>query len=337
GLYSAMHQHTWVDYAGSFLFELEGNASVDGQCDREEQDEPDACREIDPSTAGIDVTARQNRSVTISVEYEVLQEYFDRQEAEKCVFEGESAGIGTATSGLSHDAGPTDAGATDVFGPDTGSDAMDAGSTADIGFPGGGDGSFDRIYAVRAFIDGRTPNLIDVETKEELVDAALRLDRTRPPAPSEVSDALVSENKLNIRFTPPSDTGDVAGYSVFISRTPLDPSTPPEKLQDRKDVKVRQLSEASDSTIWQSENIDRSEGEAVHLAVAARDEAGNFSRVRTLDRTETVEKSPNFWERYKRIGGEQPGGCRTSGPAGPGPMFPMVVLGLVAAGRRRHR
>lgn len=322
-----------IEYDEVNLLEFGADQGIDGSCTHE--GEQDACRRLTPNDEGVIMEPEPGgfltqRTVEVTVEFETLISHFDDEE-EACQFVGSNDGSGSYQPQSSH----LDAGMMD--------DA-DAGAMADAGDGGGGTArGADRAYVVRAFFTGREISGLQERETQVLADAPLILDRTRPAPPSNVA-AGATENVLKVAFDPPSENSDVEDYFVFFSTEQLSADTDPETLADRDAVTVRPLSGTSgnsdDGGQWtgQVTGIDQTEGESLYVGVVSRDGAENYSRLARTESAIEVQRSVDFWEKYKEAGGTEPGGCACSAPADrlPGSLL-AVVIGLAGLFWTRRR
>ncbi len=235
---------------------------------------------------------------------------------------------------------PTDTGsssdARDRFDPfgdgdSTSNDGSGTSSTA------GGD-QFDRIYVLRAFMSEPSRSTIGgtQQGRQFRVDGVIWLDRTRPGAVRGVPRARASENTLVVEFTPPSDEDDVQNYHVFYSNEPIDTRQPAADLLDEDGVErtiLTGVGDGGDTRIGEIE-VDRTPGNTLHVALATRDAAQNFSSVTALDGEIEVEESINFWDKYQKVGGAETG-CHVTPSERPplgigGGLLMLALLGLRA-------
>lgn len=317
-----------IEYNEANLLEFGADNGIDGQCNHD--GEQTACRRLSPDDEGVFMTPEPGgfltqRTVEISVEFDELITHFDSAK-EACAFVGSGQPPGPADAGM----------------------GADAGTMADAGTGGTGTAEgADRFYVVRAFFTGREISGIQERETKALADAPLLLDRTRPPRPSVVQ-AGATENVLKVAFQAPSETADVQDYFAYLSNQPLDSSATPEELKARESVEVRPLSgvqaetdEGGGRRTGKVTGIDQTEGDKLYVGVVSRDEAENASELKRAEQSPIdVQKSVDFWEKYKEAGGVEPGGCACNSAPGGLPTSLLTLLvglgGLVfARGRTR--
>lgn len=329
-----------INYNDAYLLEFAAEDGFSGTCDHENDND---CRRLDPEQTDINLTPRpqdqpvQGTRLEVSIAFEKLLEYEDERR-ESCSFAAPSEAMSGPRIPLQSDGslsdidtGTTDAADTGMA--DTTGAGTDAGGDAGTGVTAEGD----RVFAVRSLLtalvqQGRVGGL---EEDQRLADAALRLDLTRPPAPSSVlGDA--TQNKVVVKFDPPSSISDVASYHVFHSTSDFSTPNRPEELEDNDAVERRILSSTSeedDGTIrGEATGIDRNVGEQLYIAVAARDEAGNFSILGRRGSPVTVKESVSF-----PYDGSETGGCGCSSASALPTGLLLALLGIGALGLGRTR
>lgn len=283
-----------VELDDQFLLEFPADDGLQGQCDRTSDN---ACRRLNDGNEDIRISSSQS-AIEIEMPFELMLEYRDGLR-EICAFESSS-------SGGSRDAGMTDAGTQPVAGGN-------------------------RIYSGRAFLIGRR-NSVGVDDDERLADAAFELDRTRPPAPSDLRAGALS-SKIQVTFTPPQQTSNVEGYHVFYSNSQFSSSAKPENLDDREDVERRPLTDATEEDGEISGTISGlslQAGDTIYVGVASREESKNFSNLARTDGTTQVRTAPDFPKRYSNAGGSETGGCGCSSTTSPRTVGLALLAGLVA-------
>ncbi len=228
--------------------------------------------------------------ITADVRFNTLLAYDDGQE-ETCAFV-DSGGGSSQDAGMAGD--PGDAG------------LADAGNGSGEGTVSGDD----HFYVSRLFLIGERGSVTG-DPDEELIDAPLLLDRTRPPAPSNLRGAA-TENILKVRFAPPSDE-EVDGYHVFYANESIGQNTTPEQLEELGNderAPLRATSEQDNGEVTgEVTGIDQSVDDQLNFAVVSQDRADNFSELTRADESVTVQESIDFWEKYRDSGGSEPGGC----------------------------
>jgi MYXO-CTERM domain-containing protein len=351
--------------ADAAIFEFDAADGPSGSCSKDVPD--DACSGVESSNDDVTVT-EGNQVFEVQLPFELLQT-FDDNTSEPCTPSGSNSNDTSqslepppptppqntgADAGMSMDAGTSDLGIAEDTGEGREMEP-DAGMSSDIGdqtdpvrdtgtSTSNGEGTsdeFDRIYVLRAFL--QEPNQTSVvggtqQGRQFRVDGVVWLDRTRPGAVQGISEALASENTLAVRFTPPSNEDDVENYHVFISNDPIDTSQSADELVEADGIERRIVTslEDQDGAKNGQVDIDRTAGNTVYVAMATRDEAENFSSVRSLDQEIDVKESRDFWERYLNAGGAETGGCGCSSSGTP-PVEGWLFVALLGAlwGRRR--
>jgi MYXO-CTERM domain-containing protein len=330
---------TRVEYNDAYLMEFARSNGFPGTC---RHDDDNDCRRLDADDADITLTPVPNgqfvegRRLEVQIGFEKLLEYRDdRREA--CAFASPDEAMSGPRIPLQGDGGFTDVdGGMDSDISDT--TPTDTDSTRDTGSDGGTDAGMgttaegDRIYAARIFLTGFKPRTDD---EQLLADAVLRFDFTRPPSPASIrGDA--TENKVVVKFDPPSQTSDIASYHVFHSTSQMSSSKRPEELQEDDDVERQILASTNrqdDGSIRGSATgIDRNAGEQLYIAVASRDAAGNYSRLGQRDGSVTIKESINF-----PYDGSETGGCGCSSASALPTGLLLALLGIGALGLGRAR
>lgn len=180
---------------------------------------------------------------------------------------------------------------------------------------------FDREYFVRVTVRED----VGSDTTEN-ADARYVVDTTRPTAPSGLTTS-VTEDTIEVEFEGSADE-DTARYFVFWSSEAFEGGANPDDLELNRSV----LGEDPSGDV----PVDFKGDETIFVAVAAQDEAGNFSALSGVVETSVVATN-DFWEEYKAAGGQE-SGCSTARGAGSGWLV-LFVLGLIFGwgGRRRRR
>lgn len=144
---------------------------------------------------------------------------------------------------------------------------------------------------------------------------AIRVDTKAPPVPTDVK-AVPLDSGLDVSWGMTSGVGDAKGYRVFVDG----------KLSSTvagADVREVSLDGLTNGTTYA-------------VTVTSIDSAGSTSdRYNESAVSAPVQATPldaeDFFERYRRLGGTETGGCDTTGTAS----LALVALGLLLARRRR--
>lgn len=155
---------------------------------------------------------------------------------------------------------------------------------------------FDNEYFIR--IDTRDAAGDDTI---ESSDAKLIVDGVRPSAPSGLT-ATATESRIEVSFTGAADS-DIDKYYVFYSTTAF--------ADGDIDPTSASRTPLSDLSTEGSVSISLDSGETYYIAVASRDEAGNFSPLSNVVTT-AAQETQDFWEAYRGAGGEESGGCSST-------------------------
>lgn len=157
-------------------------------------------------------------------------------------------------------------------------------------------GELDRSYYVQLRLRRQAATGVGF-TEWSYAEARLVLDLVRPETPV-LHDALVTENSIYVEFEA-SPSEDVRRHYVVYSSSPF------EAGSDARDLNRRALS--SSATEDGRVTVSLEAGSTVHVGVAARDRAGNFST--TSDSISvTVMETNTFWDYYVGAGGSDEGG-----------------------------
>jgi len=314
-----------LQYDDALALEFPSEDGFQGEC---RPGSTSDCRRFNSEESTIRLTPEpqeqilQREQIEIQIGFEEMLEYVDGT-SEACEFAPTSESTSNSLTPLQADGGVPDGGTTE--GPDAGNGGPSDGVRADG----------DRLYAARIFLTERMTNVGGVQEESRIADVAIELDLTRPPEVTDVR-ADATENKAQVKFELPSETDDIETFHVFHSTSPFRTPGNPEVEEDRDDVRRRLLTGASEDdegTITaDATGIDRDVGEDLYLAVATRDDAGNFSVLAERGPPVTVKSVRSF--PYE---GSETGGCSCS-TAGRLPIGGLVLLtGLGALGLRLRR
>jgi len=246
----------------------------------------------------------------ISMTFRALMNYQDGAE-EVCAFQG------TDESSQSSDAGMADAGLAD-----TGS-TMDSGSGTGADLP-------DILYNPRLFLQPSQSGGDPIAT-----DAAVYLDRTRPPRPPELSDVAASQNNLQFTVQRPNErVADVENFWIFYSFNEFSSERGEDLVDNLPESQRRSIGENNTTQENAGERFSDSftppnvePGDEIYVAVVTRDKAENFSLInRTMDPI-TVQEERGFGDVYSDAGGTESGGC---GCASSQRGIPAGLLGILA-------
>lgn len=327
-----------IELEDAYLIEFTAGSGIDGTCNPIDND-TNGCRRLDESQDGISIT-EGNNVIQADLDFEVMLRWED-QRTEECAFVT-SAQTQTSTQPLNHDAG--DASMSDVAPRDAVSDtgmgggmdvAIDAGApdsaaSRDTAVSEPVEGA-DRYYVVRLHLTStRLDNIGQRQETEEVVDAPLLIDRTRPNPPSNI-DAASTENTLKVAFDPPSNIDEVDSYHAFFANEALDSSLTPEELADQKSVERRTIKGVSDKDgrmTGKVDDIGQKAGDSLYVAIASRDDGRNFSNLARKTDAITIQESVDFWEKYNDAGGGEPGGC-ACGTTGSNPANLLLAVGVL--------
>ncbi len=188
------------------------------------------------------------------------------------------------------------------------------------------EGGYDRSF----YIQLRLRDLISGDEWSRS-EGRVVFDLTRPEAPT-VTDAIASEYAIRVEFEP-STSQDVSRYHVVFGSEEFSGGTLPEDATSRTPRPLEGGADADSGRV----SVELPAGQDLWVAVAARDEAGNFSGVSDPIRV-TVMGTQNFWDYYRDAGGSEEGGYGCSSTGGAPPMGALVLLALVMGGvlvRRR--
>lgn len=158
----------------------------------------------------------------------------------------------------------------------------------------------------------------------ENADAKIVVDTIAPAAPSNLV-ASATQSTLKVSFTESPDR-DVNRYFVYWATTPFDGGIDADAVS----LQRRVLGERTEGSITVSLNP----GEPLFVAVAAEDLAGNLSVLSNAHDTPIVETF-DFWQEYKRAGGQETGGCNTVSDAKS--LLPTVLVFILLLGVVRRR
>lgn len=245
----------------------------------------------------------------ISFRFRALMSYQDDAE-EVCAFQGSDE---TAQSG---DAGMADAGVAD-----TGS-RMDTGSGTGADLP-------DILYNARLFLQSSQSGDDPIPT-----DAAVYLDRTRPPSPGELSNVAASQNSLQFTIQRPNErVADVENFWLFYSFNEFNaergenlfrrlPESQRRSLGDKNTTQENAGESFTDS--FSPSNLEP--GDEIHVAVVTRDKADNFSLTKQTEDPISVKEERGFGDVYSDAGGAESGGC---GCASSRKGIPAGLLGIL--------
>jgi hypothetical protein len=218
----------------------------------------------------------------------------------------------------------------------------------------------DQQYFIRLlFTSAAQPN------RGEAFDAVIELDTMPPPAPSSVSNVVVTENSvfanweqtegrddLNLDVRTELERRFVQPFVVFYSNRNITGSTL-EELEAAGDVFEKPLTRddgdsrgpefSGDAEI---PDVDTGSDARIWIAIAAQDDVGNLSEPTYPEgdgAQNGFEPVPviDFWEGYKEAGGQESGGCSAAPGAPVDPVAPVsilfAVIGMGWLGWRRRR
>ncbi len=167
-------------------------------------------------------------------------------------------------------------------------------------------------------------------------DMRFILDTTRPDAPT-LDDALATENTISVGWTD-SSASDLDEYALVYATESFSGGVLPTEVTAAISS-ARNQRVANNESNSQDVTADLTPEATVYIALASRDQAGNYSELSTVVET-TVVDTVDFWEAYRNAGGSEEGGYCAHTPAGAPSHVPgaLVILGgLVLAGLRRQR
>jgi hypothetical protein len=302
------------------LREFDASLQSEPVCRRGDNQDQSGCSRISEGESD-SVTVSESTSgppMQVGFTFPALMTYRDGQ-MEECAFRG-SAGMqqtsdaGLSDAGVMSDAGSVDSGAS-------------GGDLPDI------------IYNARLFLNdsGGSGSVVPV-------DAALYLDRTRPPEPQLLS-AQATQNQIQYEIQRPSSrTNDVEAFWLFYSNDPISQGDAGEEFFEQGGVSQRTLGEyTTDSdnageSFTDSVSVSLTSGNTVYVGVATRDKAENFSVVGTTGESLTVAQERGFGDVYMDSGGSERGGCGCASSTPGVPLSPLVglvcVVGLGCLRRR---
>ncbi len=166
-------------------------------------------------------------------------------------------------------------------------------------------------------------------------DMRFVLDTTRPDAPTSVT-ALATESTVSVSWED-SSSGDLDEYALVYATASFSGGVlPTEVTEALSSAKLQRVADNESNS--QDVTADLTPEVTLYVALAARDEAGNYSELSDAVET-TVVDTIDFWEAYREAGGQEEGGYCAHTPAGSPGRAPwlMMLFGFVALARVRRQ
>ena len=181
-------------------------------------------------------------------------------------------------------------------------------------------------------IQVRPLSTVGTTTEWSTAEGRVLFDLIRPEPP-ELVDAFATPFSVRVEYER-SQSGDVRRHFVVVSSEPFEEGA----LPGEEGLTVRPLEGIGET--GQATGLDLEQGTQVWVAVAARDEVGNYSMVSNAQEV-TVTATRDFWDLYREAGGAEEGGYGCSAAGAPGPPMSLLVLlglvGLLGIGGRRAK
>ncbi|QDG51956.1 hypothetical protein FIV42_14775 [Persicimonas caeni] len=219
----------------------------------------------------------------------------------------------------------------------------------------------DQQYFYRIVFNPTTTG--DVQTRVDLFDAVVELDTKPPTPPTDISSVVVTEAEASLNWRLEGDQDVPLDVDRQIDERAVNPFVLFYSERDLSELTVRQALDADDvftsplirdnlnndgpdfSGNADLDELDLSgEDSRIFIAIASRDDAGNYSEL-VIPGAEFDPEGDgfapvpviDFWENYKEAGGAEAGGCSTTGGPLSGSAAVLGLLGLGLFGWRRRR
>lgn len=179
---------------------------------------------------------------------------------------------------------------------------------------------YDKEFFIRLTVE----DSLDGSDATENADVKIVIDNIEPSAPSGTT-ASATESRIAVNFTGSADE-DVRRYWVYYSTSSFEGGQSPDAVSS---LERKLLGDDTDGDV----SVALDPTKPLYVAVVAEDYAGNLSSLSGVVEAD-VQETNDFWESYKKAGGEEEGGCATTnGTASPW----LVLLGIGLFGLRRRR
>ncbi|WP_230467637.1 MYXO-CTERM sorting domain-containing protein [Lujinxingia vulgaris] len=177
-------------------------------------------------------------------------------------------------------------------------------------------------------------DLSNLETGADYTEGRVIMDLIRPEAPALDSEAYATATTMRLTLELSEDDEDDLSYYAVVSAEPFEAGQ-----LDEVPARGDGISFTVNPATGEGEvAVNLEEGTVAYVAVAARDEAGNYSLLSNDIEVEVLE-TEDFWDYYVDAGGAETGGygCASTGGSSTSLWTLLVATMVLGVGRRRRR
>lgn len=178
------------------------------------------------------------------------------------------------------------------------------------------------------------PNTTTVEAESDYTEGRVIMDLIRPEAPALDSEAYATATTMRLTLALSEDDEDDLSYYAVVSTEPFEAGQLDEVPANGDGIAFTVNPDTGEGEVA----VELEEGTVAYVAVAARDEAGNYSLLSNDIEVDVLE-TDDFWDYYVDAGGAETGGygCASTGGSSTSLWTLLVATMVLGVGRRRRR